>query len=219
MKVGKKELYLLLALLGIGIAVLAWQFGFNKLNVKTEALRVETEALQSEITKYTAVKDNIALYTTGIENATNSIADVLHKFPVAILEEDMIMLGRQLEKKIDGTYVSNVTFGGASNIYVATSRPVEPTSVPLSYSLYNNNINISYETSYKGFKEIMDYINENKDRMSVNNFSLSYDTETGLVAGTTSINMYSVTGTDKQYTQQNLSGVGLGTDNIFGTLD
>ena len=219
MKVGKKELYLLLALLGVGIAVLAWQFGFNKLNVKTEALRVETEALQSEITKYTAVKDNIALYTTGIENATNSIADVLHKFPVAILEEDMIMLGRQLEKKIDGTYVSNVTFGGASNIYVATSRPVEPTSVPLSYSLYNNNINISYETSYKGFKEIMDYINENKDRMSVNNFSLSYDTETGLVAGTTSINMYSVTGTDKQYTQQNLSGVGLGTDNIFGTLD
>lgn len=219
MKVGKKELYLLLALLGVGIAVLAWQFGFNKLNVKTEALRVETEALQSEITKYTAVKDNIALYTTGIENATNSIADVLHKFPVAILEEDMIMLGRQLEKKIDGTYVSNVSFGGASNIYVATSRPVEPTSVPLSYSLYNNNINISYETSYKGFKEIMDYINENKDRMSVNNFSLSYDTETGLVAGTTSINMYSVTGTDKQYTQQNLSGVGLGTDNIFGTLD
>ena len=219
MKVGKKELYLLLALLGVGIAVLAWQFGFNKLNVKTEALRVETEALQSEITKYTAVKDNIALYTTGIENATNSIADVLHKFPVAILEEDMIMLGRQLEKKIDDTYVSNVSFGGASNIYVATSRPVEPTSVPLSYSLYNNNINISYETSYKGFKEIMDYINENKDRMSVNNFSLSYDTETGLVAGTTSINMYSVTGTDKQYTQQNLSGVGLGTDNIFGTLD
>ena len=56
MKVGKKELYLLLALLGVGIAVLAWQFGFNKLNVKTEALRVETEALQSEITKYTAVK-------------------------------------------------------------------------------------------------------------------------------------------------------------------
>ena len=219
MKVGKKELYLLLALLGVGIAVLAWQFGFNKLNVKTEALRVETDALRSEITKYTAVKDNIALYTTGIENATNSIADVLHKFPVAILEEDMIMLGRQLEKKIDDTYVSNVSFGGASNIYVATSRPVEPTSVPLSYSLYNNNINISYETSYKGFKEIMDYINENKDRMSVNNFSLSYDTETGLVAGTTSINMYSVTGTDKQYTQQNLSGVGLGTDNIFGTLD
>ncbi len=219
MKVGKKEIYLLLALLGIGIAVCAWQFGFNKINAKTEGLRAETEVLQSEITKYTAVKDNIALYTTGIENATNSIADVLHKFPVAILEEDMIMLGREFEKKIDNTYVSNVTFGGASNIYVATSRPVEPTNVPLSYSLYNNNILVSYETSYKGFKEMMDYINDNKDRMSVSNFNLSYDEETGMVTGTTSINMYSVTGTDKQYTQQNLSGVGIGTDNIFGTIE
>ena len=64
-------------------------------------MRAETEVLQSEITKYTAVKDNIELYTTGIENATNSIADVLHKFPVTILEEDMIMLGREFEKKID----------------------------------------------------------------------------------------------------------------------
>ena len=32
----------------------------------------------------------------GIENATNSIADVLHKFPVAILEEDMIMLDMEM---------------------------------------------------------------------------------------------------------------------------
>lgn len=219
MKVGKKELYLLLALLGVAIAYCAWQFGFNKINEKTEGLRAETEVLQSEITKYTAVKDNIELYTTGIENATNSIADVLHKFPVTIMEEDMIMLGRQLEKTIGDTYVSSVSFGGASNIFVATSRPVEATSVPLSYSMYNNNILISFETSYKGFKEIIDYVNDNKNRMSVSNFNVAYDTATGLVTGTTSINMYSVTGTDKEYTQQNLSGVSLGTDNIFGTIE
>lgn len=218
MKIGKKEISILLALLGIGIAVLAWQFGFNKINVKTDALRIETDALKSEITKYTAVKDNIELYTVGIENATNSIADTLHKFPVTILEEDMIMLGREFEKKIDDTFVSNISFSGASNIYAATSHPVDPANVPLSYSLYNNNIVVSYETSYKGFKEMMDYINDNKDRMSVENYSLAYDMETGMITGTTTINMYSVTGTDKQYTQQNLSGVGIGTDNIFGTI-
>ena len=113
------------------------------------------------------------------------------------------------------------------NGYICQSKCKSHSTFTLANNMWKNFLeklktkisNISYETSYKGFKEIMDYINENKDRMSVNNFSLSYDTETGLVAGTTSINMYSVTGTDKQYTQQNLSGVGLGTDNIFGTLD
>lgn len=219
MKVSKKEIYLLVALLGVIIGFCAWQFGFKKINVKTEGLRADTEVLQVEINKYTSVKDNIELYTTGIENATNHIAGVLRDFPSIIMEEDMIMFGRHLEKEFDDTYVSNVTFSGASNIYVATSRPVEPTTVPISYSLYNNNILVSYQTSYKGFKDIMDYINENKDRMSVNSFTLSYDELTGLVTGSTSVNMFSVSGTDKEYTQQNLSGVSIGTDNIFGTLE
>lgn len=219
MKISKKEIYMLLALLGIGIAVCAWQFGFKKINMRTEELRAETELLKADIQKYNAVKDNIALYTTGIENATNGIVDVLQNFPIAIMEEDMIMLGRSLEKGIDETYVSNVTFGGASNIYVATSRPVEPTTVPISYSLFNNTIMISYKTTYDGFKDLIHYISENKNRMSVGDFSIAYDSTSGLVTGSTFVNMYSVTGTDKEYTQQNLSGVGIGTDNIFGTLE
>ena len=218
MKVSKKEIYLLLALLGIGIAVCAWQFGFKKINVQTEMLRTETETLQLQIDKYTAVKNNIEIYTNGIENATNDIANVLYKFPATVMEEDMIMLGRSIEKIMDDTYISNVSFSGASNVCVVTSRPVETTTVPTSYSLYNNKVLVSFQTSYKGFKEIMDYINENKNRMSVSDFTLAYDENTGLVSGSTSVNMYSVAGTDKEYTKQNLSGVGIGTDNIFGTL-
>ena len=38
------------------------------------------------------------------------------------------------------------------------------------------------------------------------------------VVGSSAINMYCVTGTDKAYVEQNLSGVKLGTDNIFGTI-
>ena len=219
MKISKKEIYLLLALVGIGIAVCAWQFGFKKINTKTEELTAETELLRTEITKYTAVKDNIALYKTGIDTATNHIAEVLYDFPAFIMEEDMIMLGRNLEKNIDDTSVSTVSFGAASNVYSVASRPAEATTVPISYGLNNNAISISYQTSYDGFKEIVDYICTNKNRMTISDFSLAYDATSGLLSATTSVNMYSVTGTDKEYTQQNLSGVGTGTDNIFGTLE
>ena len=219
MKVSKKEIYLLLALLGVGIAVCAWQFGFKKINEKTDALNAETDVLKVEISKYTAVKDNIALYNTGIEDATNHIADVLYDFPAMVMEEDMIMFGRSLEKNIDDTVVSTVSFGAPSNVYVVTSHPVEASTVPISYSLYNNAITVSYQTSYEGFKEIVDYIRSNKNRMTMENFSLAYDEATGLLKASTAVNMYSVTGTDKEYTQQNLSGVGLGLDNIFGTIE
>ena len=219
MKISKKEIYLLLALLGIGIAVCAWQFGFKKINAKTEVLQTETDVLRSEITKYTAVKDNIALYKTGIENATNHIAEVFYNFPAYIMEEDMIMLGRSLEKNIEKTTVSNITFGAASNVYSVASRPADSTTVPISYGLYNNAITISYQTSYEGFKDLVEYICENKNRMTISDFSLAYDTASGMLTANTNVNMYSVTGTEKEYTQQNLSGVGIGTDNIFGTLE
>ena len=219
MKISKKEIYLLLALVGVGIAVCAWQFGFKKINAKTDVLTAETEVLKVEISKYVAVKDNIALYNTGIEDATNHIADVLYEFPAMIMEEDMIMLGRSLEKSIDDTFVSTVSFGAPSNVYVVTSHPVEATTVPISYSLYNNAITVSYQASYEGFKEIVEYVRSNKNRMTMDSFSLAYDENTGLLTSTTAINMYSVTGTDKEYTQQNLSGVGVGLDNIFGTIE
>ena len=219
MKVSKKEIYLLLALVGIGIAFCSWQFGFKKINARTDELNAETDVLKVEISKYTAVKDNIELYNTGIEDATNHIADVLYDFPAMVMEEDMIMFGRSLEKSIDDTTVSTVSFGAPSNVYVVTSHPVEASTVPISYSLYNNAITVSYQTSYEGFKEIVDYIRSNKNRMTMENFSLAYDEATGLLTASTAVNMYSVTGTDKEYTQQNLSGVGLGLDNIFGTIE
>lgn len=219
MKVSKKEIYLLLALVGIGIAICAWQFGFKKINAKTDVLTVETDALKVEISKYTAVKDSIELYNTGIEEATNHIAEVLYDFPVMVMEEDMIMFGRSLEKSIDDTTVSTVSFGAPSNVYVVTSHPVEASTVPISYSLYNNAITVSYQTSYEGFKELVEYVRSNKNRMTMENFSLAYDAGSGMLTASSSFNLYSVTGTDKEYTQQNLSGVGLGLDNIFGTIE
>ena len=218
MKVGKKELYLLLALLGIGIAICAWQFGFKKINVKTEGLEAETELLQVEIRKYTAVKDNIDVYQKGIEDATNKIAETLRVFPSNVLIEDSIMLGREFEKDNEDTFMTAVTAGSASNIYIATSRPVDPSVVPISYGLYDSSAMMAFKTSYEGFKDMVKYLYEHDNRMSVQNFALTYDPENGQLIGSTGISMYYVSGTDKEYTPQNIHGVGLGTDNIFGTL-
>ena len=75
-----------------------------------------------------------------------------------------------------------------------------------------------YGSDINTFKEMLDYVNGHANRMSLESFSLSYDTATGLLSGSSAINMYCVTGTDKAYVEQNLSGVKLGTDNIFGTI-
>lgn len=219
MKVSKKELYLLLALVGVIIAICSWQFGFKKINEKTEVLLAETEVLEGEVKKYTAVKDNIDIYQQGIQDATNKIAEVIEKIPADVLPEDAVMLSRELEKYTDHTYSEGVTMSESTVVATATSQPADATAIPISYTLEQNKVTLSHTSSYQGIKDIIDYVYQHKNRMTIESFVLAYDESTGELAGTTVINCYSITGSDKAYVEQNLSGVTTGTNNIFGTMN
>ena len=56
------------------------------------------------------------------------------------------------------------------------------------------------------------------DRMVIDNLSVVYDEQTGLLRGTTTVNMFCVPDQEgKEYEEPDFAGVLLGTDNIFGT--
>ena len=56
--------------------------------------------------------------------------------------------------------------------------------------------------------------------MSINNLTVSYDESTGLLSGTTVVDMYCIPGQPgKEYVQPNFSSVLLGSDNIFGSIE
>lgn len=219
MKVSKKELYMLLMVAGFGIALCAYFFGFQKINQKTEALRIETEALESDVNKYTAVKDNIEVYKVGIDDFTKRIATVIAKIPSDVLPEDAFMVARELEKNDEYTFVTSTTWTDETTVYTVTSHPVDETKTPITYYLNNNEVTIGHTSSYQGIKDMLDYIYEHKNRMAFESFTVAYDEETGLLSGTTDVNFYSIVGSDKEYKEQNIQGVEMGTDNIFGTID
>lgn len=217
MKVSKKELYMLLMVAGFAIALCAFFFGFKKINEKTEALRIETEALESDVNKYNAVKDNIDVYNVGINEATKKIAEIIAKIPSDVLPEDAFMVARELEKNDEYTFVDAVTWADETTVYTVTSNPVDTTKTPITYYLNNNEVSIIHTSSYQGIKDMIDYIYEHKNRMAFESFTVSYDETTGLLSGSTNVNFYSIVGSDKEYKEQNITGVQIGTDNIFGT--
>lgn len=217
MKVSKKELYMLLIFAGIAIAACSFFFGFRKINEKTETLRIETEALESDVKKYNAVKDNIDIYNVGINDSTKKIAEVIAKIPSDVLPEDAFMLARELEKNDEYTFVDAVMWEDETTLYTVTSHPVDETKTPIVYYLNNNEVSIVHTSSYQGIKDMIDYIYEHKNRMALESFSVAYDEKTGLLSGSTNVNFYSILGSDKEYKEQNISGVQMGTNNIFGT--
>lgn len=77
---------------------------------------------------------------------------------------------------------------------------------------------LNYEVSYEGLKRSVKNICMQTDRMVIDNLSVVYDEQTGLLRGVTAVNMFCVPEQEgKEYEEPDFGGVLLGTDNIFGT--
>ena len=87
------------------------------------------------------------------------------------------------------------------------------------YGLKSRKVTMTYEISYEALKRSVKNICMQTDRMVIDNMTVVYDESTGLLHGTTAVNMYCVPNQEgKEYVQPNFSSVLLGTDNIFGTI-
>ncbi len=87
------------------------------------------------------------------------------------------------------------------------------------YGLKSRKVTMTYEISYEALKRSVKNICLQTDRMVIDNMTVVYDESTGLLHGTTAVNMYCVPDQEgKEYVQPNFSSVLLGTDNIFGTI-
>ena len=86
--------------------------------------------------------------------------------------------------------------------------------------LMDRTVTMNYMVSYEGVKRGVKSISMQDNRMSISSMNLSYDESTGLLRGTTVVNMYCIPGqAGKEYVQPNFSSVLLGSDNIFGSIE
>ena len=60
------------------------------------------------------------------------------------------------------------------------------------------------------------FTNQFKDRMTITNFDVNSDSETGGVSGQMTINMYYLTNTGKDYVPPVFENMSNGKNNIFG---
>jgi hypothetical protein len=102
----------------------------------------------------------------------------------------------------------------ADGIGVITASQVEKPN----YSLFDVVVSYDFSIGYDDLKKIFAGILADSDKKNVPSISVAYDTETGLLSGNMSVNMYYLTGTDKAYETPSAGKVKKGKDNVFGTL-
>ena len=72
------------------------------------------------------------------------------------------------------------------------------------------------EGTYEGLKDMLAYVNEYSDRITISDFSSSMDRETGRLTGDMTFNMYVITNTGKDYVEPKFDIMLKGVQNIFG---
>ncbi len=225
MKITKKELSIFAAAVGIIFAVVIYALVYLPRNEETEALEADNQNLRTRISELEQMASQVEQYQKDTVTMIVDINDVLKDFPADSLEEDAVLYAAELEARNSSTYISSVGLGNPEIIY-----EIGPTSVPLStedevnnetrtFRLYRQKITLAQQFTYNGMKQFVTDIVEDADRRNIETISLAYDRGTGILVGNTEMNLYTLTGTDKEYQKQEIGGIGLGISNIFGTIE
>lgn len=84
-------------------------------------------------------------------------------------------------------------------------------------SVYETTVNIPFSGEYDAIKNMITYITDYADHMSVGPVSASFDSATGLVSGSLTINMYALYNNGKEYKDPEIEGIDMSVKNIFGS--
>jgi hypothetical protein len=160
-------------------------------------------SLQSKIQKnmkYADVQDELKEATAQV---MASRLELYEKFPVEMKEEDQIMYVLYLEK-IFGTEIF-FSFGQAQPMTVLKDGA----------KVMGLTLTVNYQTSYDGFKDMIDYLATDSRVTSVQFAQIQYDAATDTAVGTVTLLLYLIDSDLLDYVSPEVNEPDTGKDNIF----
>lgn len=97
------------------------------------------------------------------------------------------------------------------------TEPEEAVADYNNLSAYETTVNIPFSGEYDAVKNMITYITNHADHMSVGPLSASFDSATGLISGSLVINMYALYNNGKPYVEPEINGIDMEVTNIFGS--
>ena len=205
----------LLALILVGAA--AWMY-FNVYETEKTAYESKTKQLKTMITalesriqenmKYAEVQDKLEDATAQIEA---SRLDLYQKFPRQMLQEDQIMYALYLET-IFGTEINLTQYTGVNFIF-GTPQPLmqmNDGAVLMGLTLV-----INYDTTYKGFQAMINYLATDSRITSVQYSDIMYDAQNDKAMGKMTLMLYLLESELLEYLPPETALPETGKENIF----
>ncbi len=213
--------FFLVFILVVIAAVLAYVYLYMPMVEQRKALEKENYDLDVRLISLKNMAVQEEEFKKGINKSNKSMKDVMNHYSAWNTPEKSIMMVDYLEKKI-GLRLPNLGFSEPTIISTVRMPMVsesESAGYTISYndiSLWKETLTTNYACNYEQLKKLINFINTYPERMNIEAITVAYDSETNGLKGNLTLNLFSVTGTDKEYVAPEISGLSMGTGNIFG---
>jgi len=168
-----------------------------------DKLEANNQALQNKVDanmKYEGVQDKLEDASAQL---MASRLELYQKFPVEMKEEDQIMYVLYLEK-IFGTEIF-FSFGQAQPMTVLKDGA----------KVMGLTLTVNYQTTYDGFKDMIDYLATDSRVTSVQFAQIQYDAASNTAVGTVTLLLYLIDSELLDYVSPDVNVPDTGKDNIF----
>ena len=229
--ISTRDKKLILMLSGIVIFALGYFGAFRPLMDKADEMKTANEPLEAKLAQLEEIEENKDYYISETENYNQKVTDYTAMFPADVKEEDAIILARDMEQKTGirafqldispQELTSSLTLDDYDEDFNEIEQETDVQQLVADSSgmeLYRMRNSFDFNGTYDAVKNVIDALMQDGRRMTVDSLDIDFSASTGDVGGTMVVNMYSMTGTGREYTAPDTGVTRMGSSNLFGTI-
>ena len=212
MKLSKSNIKILLFIAAVAILGLTYLYVFKDNMSTADSIQSEVDSLQTRYDELMAKQQDREMYEEKTKEYNEKFEERLAYFPANLDQEVSVMFVKGLTKDQGNLQfdVNSVGLGQPQTFYslsaaaaadVASGETTDTsndTVIAGGYECMTAAFPLSYEGSYEGLKDFIDYIASYKYRMNISSFSISYNASDDTYSGSISLNAYCITGADRE---------------------
>lgn len=216
MKITRRDLSVIMILVGIMAVFLTYRLSFSSMQTQVEALQTEQKSLKQQIDELQPVKDAAEYYESEMASFEKEVKALVQEYPVDVRYEDGIMYVVELADEL-GADIPNLTFTPSTSIATVEGAGVFEEQ---NFELLKASDSMTYTVEdYDTLKELLDYIySDDNNKRTITAVSMTFDQNTGEISGSLNVNMFALSDGSRTYEPVELPLDDLGLENIFGEV-
>lgn len=226
-KISDRDKKLLFIVAGIVILALAYFLGFQKMMETKNTLVEENIQLEQEVQKLMGMVAKKAQVEQETQDCRKKVEEILVNYPPELRTQDAIyqldlmeQAVKGLELKTESFTMNQPFFANGALIDDAVQDVAETASDTagtgnVKLAGYCSDVTATCETDYKSLKQIIEFINSSTNRMTIENIVATRAEGKKELTCSIGINMYSVTGSEKEYKDPNVTDSQVGKEDLF----